>query len=526
MCMEPKDPGFEFSPSMAACRQHVGSLLAALVVSSVSLTAGAQSFQLAGQPESGDNFGTAVANGDFDCDGVDDIAIGVPNEDINGLLGAGAVTIFYTSDQSSHQFTASRFYSNPSEADQLGASLAAGDFDADGCDDLAIGTPNRDTRGTNLSAPLETNAGGFVVAYGTPDGIEPDTSESFTFASLGFALAQEYAMLGYRLAAGDFDGDGADDLVVSALCDVDDVESAGLIGVFYGSETGGLEAAGSQSFHHGTSLAGNPEAGAMFGYSLAVGDFDGNGDDDIAVSAPGAEIGGHAMAGSVNVLYSDDGVTTDDVRFHANSNFIGSVAGGSYLFGYAVAAGDFDGDGVDDLAIGSPQFLSPFQGTVDVIYSAGAAGLVPDATTDLFRPGEDGLPDASEVEYFGYALAAGDFNEDGRHDLAIGAPAHNHSAAIVNSGAVSILYGASGGVTTSGAQRFDQNSKGVLDACETSDYFGEVLTIADLDGDGASDLVTGTPFEDHQQGDSGMVQAFFGKTGTKLDYARDMLFTE
>ncbi len=104
-----------------------------------------------GEPD--DRFGEVLAAGDFDDDGCDDLAIGVPREDFDAGLSVGAVHVLYGSelgltgddDDFFHQGLAS--INGLAEAgDRFGAALAVGDFDDDGIDDLAIGSPGEGHR--------------------------------------------------------------------------------------------------------------------------------------------------------------------------------------------------------------------------------------------------------------------------------------------------------------------------------------------------------------------------------------------
>src|SRR5262249_22043860 len=88
-----------------------------------------------------------------------------------------------------------------------------------------------------------------------------------------------------------------------------------------------------------------------------------------------------------------------------------------------------------------------------------------------------------------------DFNGDGFDDLAIGVPGEKIGST-EQAGAVIVLYGASSGLTSSGAQIFRQGAAGVPGTPETSDHFGASVAAGDLDGDGYADLAIGVPGED------------------------------
>ncbi|HYI37575.1 MAG TPA: hypothetical protein VEX39_13250, partial [Thermoleophilaceae bacterium] len=135
--------------------------------------------------------------------------------------------------------------------------------------------------------------------------------------------------------------------------------------------------------------------------------------------------------------------------------------------------GDFNGDGFGDLAVGAAREdvgAVADAGVVHVIYGS-AAGL--SATgSQYWNQNSAGIADAVEAgDGFGSTLTTGDFNGDGRDDLAIGAPAEGVGA-FGATGVVHVLYGSAAGLTATGSQYWNQNSAGIADATETGDRFG------------------------------------------------------
>ena len=133
-------------------------------------------------------------------------------------------------------------------------------------------------------------------------------------------------------------------------------------------------------------------------------------------------------------------------------------------------------------------------GGVNVLYSSStglsAAG---DQFWDQGKPGIPGSPE--KLDNYGRALISGDFNGDGHFDLAIGIP-YEDIGTVVNAGGVNVLYGSSNGLSTAATQFWDQNKPGIEGIAETGDFYGDVLTSGDFNGDGYTDLAIGIPWED------------------------------
>jgi hypothetical protein len=94
----------------------------------------------------------------------------------------------------------------------------------------------------------------------------------------------------------------------------------------------------------------------------------------------------------------------------------------------------------------------------------------------------------------GAALSIGDVTGDGRAELAIGVPYESLDGAF-RGGDVLLLRGASGGLTTTGAKRFSQNTSGIPGTAENNDAFGSQLRLADFNGNGKADLAVSAPYE-------------------------------
>ncbi len=446
--------------------------------------------------ESGDRFGAALAMGDFDNDGFADVAIGVPNEALPNAGGvtasAGAVHVLYGTPNGLSA-TGSQFWSGASPGvglvvlsgdttgDRFGASLAAGDFDNDQFDDLAIGIPARFT----------TNVGAALILYGSAAGLSSTGRQVWSQETNGVpdsaATGDQWAS---ALAAGDFDNNGSDDLAIGAPGEDAGGTDSGAVTILYGSTGTGLGVESSQFWSQGTSgIEDTRQNGDRFGAALASGDFNGDNSADLAIGVPGELVRNPFTlvnadeAGAVNVIYGSagSGLTSSNDEF-LRRDFVSLDFFGGDLFGRVLAAGDFNADGRDDLAIGIPLLDADDKGGVE-IFRGTSGGL---ARQDKFLFGgkpflqDDRLFGGTRVpnEFFGSALSIGDFDGDGRGDLAVGAPGDNLSNnpnSTIGSGGVNVTFGSNAGLAGSRPQFFTQNSAGVLGVAELGERFGQAL---------------------------------------------------
>lgn len=371
-----------------------------------------------------DLFGDALAVGDFNGDGYDDLVVAASKDD-ETVTDAGQIYVIYSdglglSSSGTEDFGQAVGSTGTREAlDWFGHSMVAGDFDADGYDDLLVGAPREDD---DLSG--EVDAGALTVIFGSSSGLDELSAEYWTQDT------------------------------TSSPAVVDELD-------------------------------GEVEADDLFGNAMVACDLDGDGYDDVAVGARGEDVAGVAGAGKVWVAYGyyyGLDLSTDEL-ISQNKSGILDTAETDDSFGEALACADFSGDGYDDLAIGVPgEVVGGFAsaGGVAVIYGS-SAGL--DVSTDQLITQDSSvngaIADSAEADdEFGASLAAGDYDGDGCMDLAIGAPGETTGAATHN-GQVHILYGCDAAVSgrLSGARdtRWHQDTAGIANAAENDDRFGTTL---------------------------------------------------
>jgi FG-GAP repeat/FG-GAP-like repeat len=473
----------------------------------------------------------AAANGslqaDFDNDGFPDLAIGVLGEDAGT---EGAVNVLYGSTRGltgvGGQFFTQDSPGVPGAAepdDGFGFALAVGDFDRDGFADLAIGVLDEDV-GTIA------DAGAVNVLYGTAGGLTGTGSQLFTQNSPGVGSGAEPGdSFGFALAAGDFDHDGFADLAVGTPDEnAGTIADAGAVNVLYGA-TGGLTGTGSQIFTQNTPrVPGGAEPDDNFGSALAAGDFNSEGFADLAIGAPGEDVGTLDRGGAVNVLPGSAGGLTGRGSQLFTQNSPG-VPGGTELgdnLGLALTSDDFNSDSFADLAIGSAEDVGTIEDAGAVNVLLGSAGGLTGVGSQLFTQDSPGVPgDPEENDGFGAdALAAGDFDSDSFADLAVGVSEDVDT--ISGAGTVNVLPGSAGGLTGVGSQLFTQDTPGVPDSAEPLDSFGSALAAGDFNSDSFADLAIGVPGEDVDSfQDAGAVNVLVGSAGG-LTGSGSQLFTQ
>jgi hypothetical protein len=225
--------------------------------------------------------------------------------------------------------------------------------------------------------------------------------------------------------------------------DIGEISGGGAVNIIYGTAEG-LAASGNQMWHqNSTGILGGAETNDVFGESLASGDFDGDGYDDLAVGVSSESIGEIFRAGAVNVIYgaSEGLAASGNQMWHQDSPGILGGAETNDVFGESLASGDFDGDGYDDLAVGAKgEYIGdiPDAGMVNVIYGT-SEGLASSGNQIWHQDITDIAGEAQGYDHFGNSVAAGNFNGDRSSDLAVGAYTDKLPSGI-HAGAVNVFY--------------------------------------------------------------------------------------
>lgn len=256
-----------------------------------------------GECELDDQFGFALAPGDFDGDSYIDLAIGVPGKENDDVISAGGVYIAQGSSAGLENsgFThweqgTSPINDPPESVDAFGSVLAGGDFDGDHVDDLVIGVPYEDINGLS-------SAGLVHVLYHCLD--YPATIvQTFQQGAAGVEeVLENDDLFGYALTAADFNADGRDDLAIGAPYESYGAYiKTGVVQVLYGGSAG-LRSDNDQVWAQNVAgLQGPPESNNLFGYALAAGRINADPYFDLVIGVPLDYIGGVA-GGGIQVIY-------------------------------------------------------------------------------------------------------------------------------------------------------------------------------------------------------------------------------
>ncbi|MBO2449339.1 FG-GAP repeat protein [Actinomadura barringtoniae] len=409
---------------------------------------------------------------DFNGDGYRDLAIGSPSATVAGRRGAGLVSVLYGSRKGLNgarkkvisQATAG-VPGAPEAGDHFGSSLASADFDRDGYADLAIGAPEEDAGG-------KTNAGGVTILWGSRKGL--GKGSAYGEARTAGALHR----FGEELTVTDIQGDGSPELIVTVP------GTSTFTWIYFNTRT-------TASKPGTASAAGRADVDRSW---VAAGDINGDGRGDVVYGWYDYDGGEVSQRRGFTVFYGG-----------ANGRF--STGRTVYTTVHALAVGDFDGDRRADVAVGDT-YDKPSVGGRVTVYRGSMFGLGGSYGIDQATPGVPGA--GINEDLFGYSLAVGDVNRDGRADLAVGAPRVDIGRTF-NVGRAYVLFGAPGGLTGRGAQAITENTKGVPGTAAAYENFGTQVGLLDHDGDGAADLTAGAPDED--RGNGGVTFVRGGKGG-------------
>lgn len=386
--------------------------------------------------ERGDKFGSSVSVGDINGDGQADILVGAPESDLDSSVRSGAAFGFFgpigasvtDSSQADIKFKGFDFRAG------IGSAVLLRDIDEDGAADVVVSSEKMEVDANRQGSGLIFVALGPVEPTG-PSVVDITEREDFRILGAGRNFSS-----GKGMAAGDLNNDGSIDIAIGSPTG-HELQRGGveiLYGPFDGSEIDLRDDA--DKILVGSVASTGTRRGDGAGASVAVGDLNGDGIDDLVVNARGADVGDIENAGETYVVFGPVEDLEGELKLLADVTLRGDTfkdeASESSL-----AVGDIDGDGVNELVVGSMSSdASGGRGAGKVFILKGPIqpGIFTlQAAADIVIEGEN------TIDTFGSGVGIGDLDGDGVQDLALGASFWDSDGTSRddNSGAVYVMYG-------------------------------------------------------------------------------------
>ena len=364
---------------------------------------------------------------------------------------------------------------------------SVGDINGDGFDDFAVGA----------------NGAAYVI-YGSSSPFLPDLSSISNLPSRGFRLTDAPgANLGASVSGlGDINGDGYADLIVGAN-NYNVSNSEGIARVIYGGAN-----MGSTPTSAFTLLGGY--YGALGQSVSGIGDFNGDGINDMIAGAPGAD----SSAGAAYIVYGSSNLTStiqvgnSSYPMEASTGFyLSGAAASAEKAGYSVSgAGDVNGDGLADVVVGAYNALSG-KGAAYVIF--GTTTSTSGALADRVTAGGGFRIDGGTGQGLGYQVSsAGDVNGDGLGDVIVSTNSTN-----ADFSAAYVVFGKASTTSVTVSNLNASQGFSILGGSAAS-YIRGVSSAGDMNGDGLSDLIVGA-----KNGDTYVVYGKSSGTSVNLSSA-------
>jgi hypothetical protein len=357
-----------------------------------------------------------------------------------------------------------------------------------------------DYNGAELPSSLALDSEGMLILLDDCQAAYPITVDPlFSSPSWTTEGDQASARYGHRVAtAGDVNGDGFDDVIVSAPIYDNGETDEGRVYVYYGSAWGISSTA--------DWTAEGDQASSLFGWTLgSAGDVNGDGYSDIIIGAE-SHSNGHFNEGMAFVfLGSSSGLGADGTPSNADWSVESDQSNAK--LGQVATAGDIDGDNYSDVIIGVPLYDNGSSNEgIALVYFGSSSGLGANGTP----ANADWTAEANQNNsYMGGGVGpAGDVDGDGYDDVIIGARVYTNSE--FQEGAAFVFLGSSTGLGSNGTP---SNADWMAESNNAySNFGGQVGTAGDVDGDGYDEVIIGAVAYDNGHTDEGIVMVWLGST--------------
>lgn len=484
----------------------------------------------------------ALATGDFNNDGFDDMVVGAPDTDFTpagGALRANAGAVYVILGETPPSAAPITIDTNLAAQNQpdtrifgaeagdgAGFAVATGDVNGDGIDDLLIGAPGADFEGQTPRA----DTGAVYIIFGNanfPTGtLDLATAGTADVSIFGQRTGDEF---GSSIATGSVGGPTTlTDILIGAPRNAgpqDDRTDGGSAHVIFGDTTLGTGGGVIDIADTPSAVTVFGLAGSLLGSSVAIGNVNGAAPSDLIIGAPQSDRPAPGAADEAGAVFVFAGGTNLNPIAPATTRTFDLVSaaaadrptvlifgnGAGDHLGASVSAGDVSNDGNADLLLGAPDA----EGRVDAVGTeedAGEAYVITGGTVLNPVVGQNELRidvSVATVQLTIYGAAAGDHfgstvravnintngNNDNITDMAVGAPGFDLTARN-DAGAVHVFYGGPTMLFFNERDLALQQDDFRVVGQAAEDELGWAIASGDLDNNGGGDLIVGAPFHD------------------------------